>query len=63
MKNDKAKPKKVYARPIFTENMTPEQEAKAINEMSEAMLDAILGKKSGKGAKEKLRKKAKEGKL
>ena len=50
MKNDKkAKPKKVFLRPDLKEGMTPEEEAEAINRMSEAMLDAILGKKSGKG--------------
>ena len=61
MKNNKAKkekPKKAYARPVLKEGMTPEEEAEAINRMSEAMLDAILGKKSNKGPK----KKAREGK-
>lgn len=63
MKNDKQKPKKVFLRPELTDDMTPEEEAEAINMMSEAMVDDIFGADFGKGAKEKLRKKAKAGKL
>jgi len=37
-------------------DMTPEEEARAINEMSEAIVDAVFGKDFGKNAKEKMRK-------
>jgi hypothetical protein len=37
-------------------DMTPVEEAKAINEMSEAIVDAIFGKDFGSKAKERLRK-------
>lgn len=39
-------------------DMTPEEDARAINEMSEAIVDAIFGKDFGRKAKEKLRKRS-----
>jgi hypothetical protein len=62
MKDDKVKPKKTFIRPELKDGMSAEEEARAINRMSEAMVDAIFGKDFGAGAKEKMRKKAREGK-
>ncbi len=46
-----------YVRsPRFTPDMTSEEEARAINEMSEAIVDAVFGVDFGKETKEKMRK-------
>jgi len=52
------KSKRVYVKSDrLDQDLTPEEQAKAINEMSEAIVDGIFGKDFGKAAKEKLRKK------
>ena len=48
---DKLKKKFTHARPEFRKDMTLEEEAEIINQMSEAMVDAIFGKDFGREAK------------
>ncbi len=62
MKDKPADKKLTYARPELRKDMTAEEEEASINEMSEAIVDAIFGKEFGKGAKKKGKDKAREGK-